>query len=296
MLTKIVRWLACLAVLLGFAASAVAQSPVASETPPGCTSCRIQVDNLDKPFKLSGKWLFSRDDLPENKNVDLDTSSWRLVKAPGPWKGVYDDKKVFPVGWYRGNLEFAPELVGQEAVLLLNAYMSRVSIYVDGEEVYRRPNNINVERYYSIQAIPVRFKIKEHQVIAIRVDTPLMSGIYQLPFELHKYDKHDTGLVIYQILGGESRMIAAYVIAFFGLFFLLIYAKTRYSLYLVCAASSLVIYPFFAAPGDYFLSIFEPETMLYLHYVGISACFLFYIFAQFFHKFTPKINWVGGIL
>ena len=296
MLKKIVGWLSLMSVLLGFAATVAAQSPAVGATPPGCTSCRIQIDNLDKPFKLSGKWLFSRDDLPQNKNVDLDTSGWRLVKAPGPWKGVYDDKKVFPVGWYRGNLEFAPSLVGQEAVLLVNAYMGRVNVYVDGEEIYRRPNNINVERYFSIQAIPVRFKIKEHQAIAIRVDTPLMSGIYQLPFELHKYDKHDTGLVMFQILGGESRMIAAYVIAFFGLFFLLIYSKTRYSLYLVCAASSLLIYPFFAAPGDYFLSIFEPETMLYLHYVGIAACFLFYIFSQFFHKFTPKINWIGGIL
>jgi HPt (histidine-containing phosphotransfer) domain-containing protein len=296
MLTKIVRGLACLSILFGFASTAIAEGSAASTPPPGCTSCKIQIDNLDKPVKLSGKWLFSRDDLPENKNVDLDTSGWRLVKAPGPWKGVYDDKKVFPVGWYRGNLEFAPALVGQEAVLLVNAYMSRISVYIDGEMVYSRPNNINVERYYSIQAIPVRFKIKERQVIAIRIDTPLMSGIYQLPLELRKYDKHDASLVAYQILGGESRIIAAYVIAFFGLFFLLIYSKTHYSLYLVCAASSLVIFPFFAAPGDYFLSIFEPETLLYLHYVGISACFLFYVFAQFFHKFTPKINWIGGTL
>lgn len=296
MFKKIVRLLAHLLVLFGLVATAAAESQAIGVMPSGCTSCRIQIDNLDKPFKLSGKWLFSRDDLPQNKNVDLDTSAWRLVKAPGPWKGAYDDKKVFPVGWYRGNFEFAPGLVGQEAVLLVNAYMGRVNVYVDGEEIYRRPNNINIERYYSVQAIPVRFKLKEHQVIAIRVDTPLMSGIYQLPFELHKYDKHDTGLVIYQILGGEARTISAYVILFFGLFFLLVYAKTHYGLYLACAISSLLIFPFFAAPGDYLLSIFEPETMLYLHYPGIFAMCFFYVFSQYFHKFTPKTNWIGGLV
>ncbi|MDO8752446.1 MAG: hypothetical protein Q7J80_01015, partial [Anaerolineales bacterium] len=251
---------------------------------------------MDHPVKLSGKWLFTRDDLPQNKNIEVDTSAWRLARAPGPWKGVYEDKKVFPVGWYRGNFEFAPALVGQEAVLLVNAYMGRVNVYVNGEEVYRRPHNINIERYFSIQAIPVRFTISPHQVIAIRVDSPLMAGIYQLPFELHKYDQHDVGLVAYQILGGEARMIAAYVIPFFGLFFLLVYGKTRYSLYLVCALSSILIYPFFGAPGDYFLSIFEPETMLYLHYIGLFALPLFYIFSQYFHKFTPRINWIGGAL
>ena len=291
---KIQHFLVCLSILLGLPSSVTAENPATGATPPGCTSCRIQIDNLDQPVKLKGKWLFSRDDSPQNKDIGLDTSAWRLVKAPGPWKGVYDDKKVFPVGWYRGNFEFNSALVGQEAVLLVNAYMGRVNVFVDGEEIYRRPHDINVERYYSVQAIPVRFKIKEHQVIAIRVDTPLMAGIYQLPFELRKYDQHDTGLVMFKILGGEARMIAAYVVAFFGLFFLLIYKRTRYGLYLICALASLLVFPFFAAPGDYFLSMFPPETMLYLHYTGLIAMPLFYFFAQYYYKFTPKLNWIIG--
>ncbi|MHA4750797.1 hypothetical protein ACX0FG_15845, partial [Enterococcus faecium] len=47
-------------------------------------------------------------------------------------------------------------------------------------------------------------------------------------------------------------------------------------------------------PADYFLKVFQPETMLYLHYVGLSAIFMFYLFAQYFHKFTPRVNWVLG--
>jgi len=270
---------------------------MADASPAGCDSCRIRIDDLDHPFKLSGKWLFTRDDSPQNKDIGLDTTTWRLAKAPGPWKGIYDDKNNFSVGWYRGNFEFAPSLIGQEAVLLVNTYMGRVNVYVDGKEVYRRPGNINVQRYYSTQAIPVRFTISQpHQVMAIRVDTPLMTGVYQLPFELRKYDEHDIGLVAYQIMGGEARLIAAYVILSFGFFFLLVYGKTRYALYLVCALCCILFFPFLAAPGDYFLSIFSPETMLYLHYPGLFGLFLFYIFAQFYYKFTPKTNWIVGLL
>ncbi len=267
----------------------------AGANPPDCDSCRIRIDSLDQPVKLSGKWLFTRDDAVGNKDVAADTSAWRVVKAPGPWKGAYEDRKVHSVGWYRGNLEFDPALVGQEVVLLINAYMGRVNVYVDGKEVYRRPGNINVERYYSTQAIPVRFTIGQpHQVIAIRVDTPLMTGVYQLPFELRRYNPHDAGLVGYQIMSGEMRMVASYVLLFFGCFFLLVYWKTRYSLYLVCALASIVIFPFFAAPNDYFMSLFEPETMLFLHYPGLGAAFLFFYFSQFFYRFTPKLNWLLG--
>lgn len=268
---------------------------MAAEYPEGCTSCRIVINSLDKPVKLSGKWLFTRDDQATNKDVGIDTSSWRLAKAPGPWKGVYEDTKVFPVGWYRGNFEFNPALEGQEAVLLLNAYMGRVEVYVDGVEVYRRPKDINVERYFSIQAIPIRFKIAQKQTIAIRVETPLMAGIYQLPLELHKYNQYDTSLVGYQVLGGESRLIVSYVVPFFGLFFLLVYSKTRYKLYLLCALTCIMFYPFFAAPADTFLGIFAPEKLLYLHYVGLFGFFFVFLFMQFFYKFYPRLNWAIGV-
>jgi HPt (histidine-containing phosphotransfer) domain-containing protein len=268
---------------------------MAADYPEGCTSCRIVINSLDKPVKLSGQWLFTRDDLPTNKDVGIDTSNWRLAKAPGPWKGIYEDTKVFPVGWYRANFEFNPALEGQEAVLLLNAYMGRVQVYVDGVEVYSRPKNINVERYYSVQAIPIRFKISQNQTLAVRVDTPLMAGIYQLPLELHKYDKNDSTLVGYQFLGGEMRLIVAYVVPFFGLFFLLVYSKTRYALYLMCAATCISFYPFFAAPGDSLLGIFQPEKLLYLHYTGLFGFFFVFLFTQYFYKFTPVLNWIVGI-
>lgn len=127
----IVRFLLLLAAFLGLMPAAA----LAAEAPKVCDSCHIVVSSLDKPVKLTGNWLFTRDDLPQNKDVNLDTSQWKLIKAPGPWKGAYEDKKNHMVGWYRGTFEFAPELKGQEVVLLLNTYMARMEVFVDGQEV-----------------------------------------------------------------------------------------------------------------------------------------------------------------
>ena len=40
----------------------------AADTRPDCHSCHIEIQSLDQPAKLAGKWLFTRDDRPENKD------------------------------------------------------------------------------------------------------------------------------------------------------------------------------------------------------------------------------------
>ena len=268
----------------------------AADTRPDCHSCHIEIQSLDQPVKLTGKWLFTRDDRPENKDPVLDTQDWKLIMAPGPWKPAYNDGKVFTVGWYRGNLKFAPSLIGQEVVFMVNTYMARMHVYVDGQEVYQRPHDINVERYYSVQPIPVRFKVTQAEhVVAFRVETPLMTGVYQLPFEVHRYDQHDRSLPLWQFWGGEARTIAAYVMVMFGLFFLLVYSKTKYPLYLMAALAGLLIFPFFGSPGDYFMKMFSPEVMLYSHYTGLMSIFFLYMFGQYItQRFLPRLNWVKG--
>ena len=283
--------LALLGLLLSWSARA-------ADTRPDCHSCHIEIQSLDQPVKLAGKWLFTRDDRPENKDPALDTRDWKLIMAPGPWKPAYNDGQVFTVGWYRGNLKFDPSLIGQEVVFMVNTYMARMHVYVDGQEVYQRPHDINVERYYSIQPIPVRFKVTQPEhVVAFRVETPLMTGVYQLPFEVHRYDEHDRSLVLWQFWGGEARTIAAYVMLVFGLFFLLVYAKTQYPLYMMAAMAGLFIFPFFGSPGDYFLKMFSPEVMLYSHYTGLMGIFFLYMFGQYItHRFLPRFNWVKSVV
>ena len=269
----------------------------AADNRADCDSCRFKVNSLDQPFSLTGKWLFTRDDNPHNKDVDIDTSSWKTIKAPGPWKKAYGDGKNYTIGWYRGVFEFNPALIGQDVVFLVDAYMGRVAVFVDGTEVFRRPNNINVERYYSIQPIPVRFKIAQAtQTVAIRVETQAMTGVYQLPFELRHYSVDDTNLVLRHFLGGEMRTIVAFVVLFFGLFFLLVYAKTRYSLYLVASLASITAFPFFAAPSDTVFKVFTPETPYFIHLVGIFTYFFHFWFSQYFYKFLPKTTKILGVI
>nr|WP_315489203.1 ATP-binding protein [uncultured Rhodoferax sp.] len=266
-----------------------------NEIREGCDSCRIVVKSLDEPIKLSGKWLFTRDDDPKNKDVALDTSTWPIIKTPGPWKKAYPDQTNFKVGWYRGVFEFDQSLVGKEVVLLVNTYMGRVNVYNNGEEIYRRPGNINIERYYANQPVPVRFTVTQPtHVLAIRVDTILMTGIYQLPFEIHEYNMHDYSLAWYQFQNGETRILAGFSVFFFGLFFLLVYRKTRFTLYLVAALGSISVFPFFVAPSDIMMKVLPPEPMLLLHYSGLFTFFFAYLFAQYFYKFMPKTNWVLG--
>lgn len=286
-------WLLMLLVLQQPSWAATADTDTA---PAGCDSCRMVIDQLDEPTPLSGKWLFTRDDSPDNKSIDLDTRDWRLLQTPGRWSGAYEDGQKFHVGWYRGVFEFDPSLVGQEVVVLLNAYMARVTVYVDGVRIYKRPHNVNVERYYSIQPIPIRFKISQpRQVIAFRVDTPLMVGVYQLPFELRQYRSFDKSLAFHQFLSGELRVIASYVILFFGIFFYRIFVKSKVQMYRAAALTTIIVFAFFSAPGDYLLAFFSPEMLLAIHYLGLYALFTSYLFCQHFYKITPKTNRILGL-
>ena len=256
----------------------------------------FKVNSLDKPFKLVGEWYFTKEDKQENAAVETVLSSWKVVRAPGNWKKIYDDHENFTIGWYRKTLEFDPDLVGKEVVFLLDTYMAKVNVFLDGKEIYQRKGANNMQRYYSVQPIPILFKVtKTKHVVAFRVDTILMKGVYQLPFELRSYRSDDRALAWYPFWGGEVRVIAAYLSFFAGLFFLLVFLKTHYGLYLNAALACLVITPFFGAPGDYLLKFFEPDSLLLIHYSGLFAIFFHFRFAQYFYKHFPRVNLVIGI-
>ena len=211
---------------------------------------------------------------------------------------------MFSVGWYRGDFVFAPELVGREVVLLVNTYMAPMQIFVNGRSVYARPQRANLERFYSIQAAPVRFTVPAERVtLAMRVDTPLMTGVYQLPFELHAYRTDDHSLVGWALWGGELRSLAGWVAFFFGLFFLLVFAKTKYGLYLAAALGSIFGSLFLIIPADYLLALFPIRTLTYLHYVGLWGLLVvtlttvyFYARAALLRKPGAKTMLVGMLL
>ncbi|MDH5559870.1 MAG: ATP-binding protein [Deltaproteobacteria bacterium] len=256
----------------------------------------FDVTSFDEPFSLIGEWYFTKEDSAQNKEIAIDTSSWKITRAPGSWKKIYQDKENFRVGWYRKTIRFSPELIGKEVVFLLDTYMAKVDVYLDGNEIFKRKGGVSLQRYYSIQPMPIRFKItREDHVVSFRVDTILMKGVYQLPFEIRLYDAHDKTLAWNQFWGGELRVISTYISLIAGLFFLLVFIKTRFGMYLNAALAGLLIVPFFGAPGDYLVKIFDPESLLIIHYAGLFALLFHFRFSQYFYRRFPKVDLIIGI-
>ncbi len=259
-----------------------------------CFSCRIEVDQLDHPLNLEGAWLFTRDDAPSNAKPESSTDNWVTVEAPGPWSKAYPDHQKYNVGWYRGNFVFSDAMIGKKVVFYVDAYMSKMSVYLDGQEIFERQGYETHKKYYSIQPIPVVFEVtKAQHVISMRIDTRLMTGVYQSPFQLRSYKTYDATINFFEVFCGELRYLFAYIFAWTGGFFLMIYARTKYPLYLISGLTGIGIYPFYAMPNDMAMKFFDPDTLLVLHYPGIGFMALgYFLFSQFFHKFTPKTAFV----
>lgn len=257
--------------------------------------------SLDESQSLVGKWQFTRDNRPSNKDVGIDTSDWKSIRAPGSWKKAYGDGKNFTDGWYRATFQFDPSLIGTEVVILMQTYASSFWVYLDGEPIYQRPYpEKNISRYYALQPTPIRFTVtQEEHLIVIHINTILMSGIYSLPFEIKKYDPQDSSLAWYSFLGGELRVITTYIVLISGLFFLLIYLKVHSTLYLVAALAQLMSIPFFGFLNDYLIKFFSEEEFhiaFLLHYIGLFTVFFYFLFSQYFYKRFPRLNKVWGTI
>ncbi|MBF0352069.1 MAG: Hpt domain-containing protein [SAR324 cluster bacterium] len=264
----------------------------------GCDSCLFKINSLEQPYDLTGKWLFSRKDREQNKAVTLDTSDWELINAPGPWMWV-ELGKTFTVGWYRGVFEFSPEMMGQKVVVFMDTYLSRTQIYLDGNMIFQRPDLDHFQSYYPIQSIPAVFTItKTRHVFTFRVQTYMMTGTYQLPLKIQKFDAG-----AYRALGssqlwgggGQIRLVSAYFCLAFGLFFLLVYFKTRELLYLLASLLAMITFPFFGFPGESFIRSWGPEVTYILHYMGLYVAYFIYLFIQYFTGWRPVLNKYLGI-
>jgi HPt (histidine-containing phosphotransfer) domain-containing protein len=255
-----------------------------------CDSCLFKINSLEEPFPFKGKWLFTREDRKENKDIGINTDSWKKLKTPGPWKKAYGDGKIFDTGWYRGEIEFADNLIGQKVVFLVDTYMGETNFYLDGKSIYNRTGTNSHDRFYAVQAIPIKFTItKKRHLVAFRVKTILMTGVYQLPFQLRKYKKSDFILALMHIYGGELKGFFGFILLAAGLFFMLIFIKTKNNFYFIPGLVGIVTFPFFFFTMDFFLKVFDPRKAFILHYVGLSfMALMHYKFVQYF-KSLPKI-------
>ena len=286
MLFKVNWFLVFVIVFCAVCGEKIVANEDSTKNPDECFSCMIEVNQLDSPMSLAGKWLFTREDRIENANEIVDLSSWVKLETPGPWTLAYDDGRLFEIGWYRGVFQFSEDLIGKKVVFYFDAYMSPLEIFLDGEESWERKGNQSHQKYFAVQPIPFTFKVtKKQHVIALRVDTPLMVGIYQLPFQLRPYTETDYTISLYSVFGGNIRFISAYVILFLGVFFVFLYLRVRSSIYIVAGLTNIGVFPFYAFPNDMLVKFFDPTNLLIGHYPGIMYMALGHmVFSQFFYK------------
>jgi HPt (histidine-containing phosphotransfer) domain-containing protein len=263
-----------------------------------CDSCAIKVQNLEEPLRLSGYWLFTRDDALANKDPHTDITNWKIVKAPGAWNKVYPDGQNFKVGWYRGVFHFAPELIGKKVVILVDSFLAGMQVYLDGNLLFEREGIHTGQKYYGVQAVPVIFTITQAEhTMAFRVNTLNMVGVYQLPFELRAYERVDRVLSLWHFFASDMRAFSAFFALFAGAIFLLYFIKTRYTLYILTALACFGFSPFFLHTSDFMQNLVEPERNYVLHFIGIVlGPFSLNLLAQ--HQLRPSRTWawiIGGL-
>ena len=180
----------------------------------------------------------------------------------------------------------------------MDTYLSRTDIYLDGELLFRRPDPDSFQPFYPIQPMPATFTItKTRHVFSFRIQSFMMTGPYQLPLKLQKFDEAaQQSMATSQIWagGGLIRSLAAYVGLGFGAFFYLVYFKTKGSMYKLASLVSVSMFPFFAFPNENFVRSWGPEVAYFLHYIGLFVAYYSMLFFQYFTGWQRKLNRILG--
>lgn len=251
----------------------------------------FEMKSEESPLDLSGKWLFTNIDKKEFKQKKLlSYEGWMEINAPGSWPEL-NDKKRYQVGWYRAKIKFPESMIGKQVVLLLDSYISKVNIYKDGKQIFSRGEGQSSKPFYAIQPIPAKFKVTQQtHSLSIRVDTILMRGIYQNPFQLRVSKPYDFKLFFTYMYTDHLKTFAGFLLLIFGVFFALLFYKTKIKIYLMASLLGIGTFPYFGFTHEVFFKAFNYNNILLLHYLGILSMALFSnYFCQYMYKPHKKI-------
>ena len=121
--------------------------------------------------------------------------------------------------------------------------------------------------------------------IAMRVESILVRGIYQLPFSLRKFQPYDYGLLSIHFWTDNLKQFASHLMLTFGIFFLLIFYRTRQTIYLYAGLLGVVTFPYYGLTNDVYFKILPFNSILLLHYIGILG-------QAFFKLFFTALLWL----
>ncbi|MCB9062134.1 MAG: hypothetical protein H6622_11495 [Halobacteriovoraceae bacterium] len=259
----------------------------------------LNVESLEKPIVLDGQWAFTRDDKDENYKV-INDSTWVAANPLLPWDLIYSDSINFKVGWYQKKVKFHPSLIGKDIILLLDTYLAKMKVYLDNDLIYQRTGKSREGDvpYYALQAVPIKFRISKNvHLISFRIDTILMRGAYQRPFELRDINSYpDASDIFLNIFKAKMRFTLSWVFLAFSLFFFMIFIRTRQNEYFVATLMCSGAFPFYYFPAEIPVSLFDPEKLTILHYLGmVFMAPAQSLFVQAYSKMTKKFNYFMGI-
>ncbi|MCH2534056.1 MAG: sensor histidine kinase [Bdellovibrionales bacterium] len=250
----------------------------------------FEMSSDESPLDLSGQWLFTNIDKEIFKDSELTTyKGWSMIYAPGGWPEL-NDKEHYKVGWYRAKIKFPESMIGQEVVLLLDSYISKVEVFMDGQRIFSRGEGQSSKPFYAIQPIPTKFKVtKNIHTLSIRINTILMRGVYQNPFQLRVSKPYDFKLFFTYMYTDHLKTFAGFLLLIFGVFFALLYYKTKIKIYLMASLLGLGTFPYFGFTHEVFFKAFNYNNILLLHYLGILSMALFSnYFCQYLYKPNKK--------
>ena len=201
----------------------------------------LQINSLDKPIELSGKWLFTRDDKKENSKNNINLDSWRVVKLPAAWGKFYGDKKLYTVGWHKRILNFNEKLIGQKVNLYAVTFWPEFELYLDGKLILSQGELKSKKENITTGGMVASFTItKKVHTLTARFDTFLMKGFHAKPFQLRAYKENDFFINLWDFLLTDILIVGGAAAFMAGLLFLFVFLKTKESFYKVPSFMGIV--------------------------------------------------------
>ena len=194
----------------------------------------LEIDSLDDPIELSGKWLFTRDDKKENSKNSVDISSWKVAQLPGSWEKVYDDKKLYRIAWHKRIFSFNEKLIGKKVNIYSVTFWPNFDLYLDGKLINSQTTH-EVRKGFSNtrgMSLIATFKItKKSHTLTFRFKSLIMKSFHLKPFQLREYKEFDLFINVWDFLLTDILKIGGSAAFMAGLLFLFVFLKTKESFY-----------------------------------------------------------------
>ena len=154
------------------------------------------------------------------------------MKLPGDWSKAYNDKKFYRVAWHKKKLIFDKSLIGKKVTFYAISFYPEYQIYIDGRLIKSQDKITSEANFVTTDGIKASFTItKSEHILAIRMNSFIMRGIYASPFELRPFKNSDYFINGWDFFMRDFISIAGVFFLVTGIFFLFVFVQTKETFY-----------------------------------------------------------------